>query len=271
MKIIKYLLKPFFLLLLFNSCGSMKTFEELNIDKEHVFVDDGIVIKTKKGRCSKISITSDNPDIRVLKKSNCYYYVSSLKESTGEISITFNRKKNNSISKTSVVNFYEHGTKDFATVEGLKIDYDTTEKALTLLGSPEWIYKNKKTKKESWFYYSKGLAIYTENDSKTIGAIRAYCTSWNIDNVKDSNGKAYPYQIYNIGDFSSENEIFNMNNVINSLGEPNIKRMFNPKNSTISYDYIGFNNDKTTNFSFFFKSTDVSDYKGKQIEMINFY
>lgn len=270
--VIKIICSLTILLILFscnNSSDKIKeeiTFDNLILSKNNTFIEESISLTIEGSEFNTSFIESSSDKIIIEKKDETNYILSS--NEAVNSSITINLSNGEEIKNKIVkVNFYNHGTKNFEIVEGLKIDNDYKEKVIELHGEPniDTVLNNI----EKLYYYEKGFLVYINTNTNLVTGIELYGRAFRSTiEGNDNTWNVYPYEIANIGSFLDVKNLL-MNNVVDNLGIP---QEWNKKSSSgvVSYTYndIDKHADGAQKATFVFFGSEIDNYVDKQISII---
>ncbi|MFM9825675.1 hypothetical protein [Flavobacterium sp.] len=236
-------------------------FTSLKANKEFVFTEDPIVLSIDGTGYTTISVTSTNPAISITKATSTSYEIKSTVATTAYIYVELTNNANKEF-KYITLNFYEHGVKDYTTVEGIKVNYDGSAKVLALLGEPDKKLDSSTGTLEYWNYGSKGLNLTIIKSSSVVESISILSSNFiytNSSNVQ-TNYTNYPYEIGN--SWKINNSSTTMDMIVSKLGLPTIKGTSTTSLTLRYYQY------STQKLIFRFYSDSEDNYTGKKI--INF-
>lgn len=185
---------------------------------------------------------------------------------TANVFVTLSNKTNTE-SKNILLNFYEHGIKNFNIVEGIKVNLDSSSKVLNLLGEPEYKSTSTTGTIEYWSYHSKGVLFAILKSTNLVTNINAYSSNFytTLENGTKVYYKNYPFEIGNDWYINNTNTI--MDAVITKLGQPTNKynSTTDPTSTFRTYRFAAQNM-----YIGFYGSTE-DDYIGKTIKSIILY
>ncbi|WP_299670088.1 hypothetical protein [uncultured Polaribacter sp.] len=300
MKTINYSLFVLFLTFLCTSCFENEyetyvsnienEFTAFNVDNNYKFTSDEANLVIEAGNYSDIQVTladeTTNPSVSIdrdvislIKIDDFNYTISSPEAGEQLIIITVVDASGNEFIGYRRMFFYEHGTTDFNTVEGVQLNFDFNKKLIALHGEPELLEEYQVTitsesiddagntvtetrieDRERWYYFSKGFVFNYNPLTEHFYTITLYGENWlrNIDDV-NYNGEIYPYQIDGLSSFNSATGLL-MDEVVEKYGEP----IYKSDGTTLQlYQY--------DNATFTFLSDNADDYLGKKVLNITIF
>ncbi len=238
-------------------------FTSLEANKTDVFIEEKITLNLVGTGFTDAEIGSSNPSLKITKVTTLIYEISSDVAATANVFVTL---KNNTYkeSKNVALNFYEHGIKNFNTVEGIKVNVDLSSKVLKLFGEPA----NKSTSTtgtiEYWSYPSKGVVFGILKSTNLVGNISAYSSNFYIilENGTKVYYNNYPFDIGNGWYINNINTT--MDAVITKFGQPTNKysSTTDPTSTLRTYRFA------TQNMYIGFFGSTEDDYLGKTIRSI---
>lgn len=233
--------------------------DTFRLENPYAFINDKIKLTTNNNY-KEVFIESENPNIEIEHIDKNNFYISSKNAVSDKITLKLSDKKTTEYKQLEV-HFYDHGTKDLETIEGIKLK-DPSEKLLKLLGKPNKI--NEGIKNQSWFYQDGEISFEINNTTQEVKRINifGFLKSYQINNESTLNYNKYKYNIADLGNFNHPDGII-MDTVVDKYGIPNIKK-FNEGNKVEWYTYF-LDNKKLI---FHFSSDDINDYYGKKITFI---
>lgn len=242
-------------------------FTSLDTNKKDVYTEEKITLNIDGSGYSDIEVSSSNTDIKITKVSTTIYEISSSKATIANIYVKLKNNTYNAL-KTVVVNFYEHGIKNFTTVEGIKVNVDLSSKIITLLGEPEnKTVSTTNSNTEFWSYPSKGIVFAISKNTNLVDNINAYSSNFftTLENGTKVYYKNYPYEIGNGWYINNPNTT--MDAVITKLGTPLNKysSTTDPTSTLRTYRFA------TQNMYLGFYSETEDNYTGKTIRSIILY
>lgn len=244
-----------------------------SVDRIHQFISNQANLIIDVDDYSTIQVTSNNNNVVITKIDDLNYKITSTEVGSELISITVIDDKGNQLKGDRRLYFYEHGTRNYNTVEGIKIDTDTSISIFNLHGEPEGKTTSTTTGNtpityEYWYYFSKGFYFIVNKSSDTVIAMRIYGTTWSrtIDDIVKS-GSFYPYEIDGLSKLNSTNGLL-MDEIIQKYGEPNTKSASSSTLSTLKwYTYNDLSNSIPSNQYgyFYFFADDIDNYSNKRV------
>ena len=241
------------------------TINSIESSKQLAFIEETIAINIDAIGYEAIDVTNDNNNTTITKINNTTYHINATEMENVTINVTLSYED---FTETEAINlsFLEHGVINHKIVEGLTLDVDSPDKALTLLGTPEAKTINEDDNEETWYYFEKGFWILMDMNVNQVHYIRLYgYDTWTrtIDNV-NYKGNYYPYEI---GDgLNISNLQLTMDTVIETYGQPTEKFSSSTTGSTLRvYDY------EDIETLFYFNSNSIDNYTGKTVGYINVY
>lgn len=239
-------------------------FTSLEANKTQTYIESAITLNFSGTGYSDISVTSTNTAVKITKTSSTSYEISSTIATSANIVVAL---KNNSYneSKNITLNFYEHGIKNFNTVEGIKVDVDLSSKITTLLGEAENKTNSTDGLTEYWYYYTKGISFSITKLSSIVNQIDLYSSNYyyvNSANTQTSYTN-YPYEIGN--SWKINNSTTTMDMIVTQLGIPNTKGTSTTSSTNRYYQY------SAQNIVFRFYSDSEDNYTGKKIIYFSVY
>jgi hypothetical protein len=241
-------------------------FTSLEANKTDVFIEEKIILNLVGTGFTDAELGCSNPSVKITKVTSTIYEISSDLAATANVFVTL-RNNTYKESKNVALNFYEHGIKNFNTVEGIKVNVDLSSKVLKLLGEPE----NKSTSTtgtiEYWSYPSKGVLFAILKSTNLVNNINAYSSNFSttLENGTKVYYKNYPFDIGNGWYINNTNTI--MDAVITKLGQPTNKysSTTDPTSTFRTYRFV------TQNMYLGFYGSTEDDYFGKTIRSIILY
>lgn len=284
MKNYKYLFTFFLATFLFTSCteeaieepeeeitsGELTTF---SIDKNNLFISENAnLLIYNTDDYPNVQVSSTNSNVTITKVDELNYTISSSEAGSELITITVFDEKGNQLSALRRLYFYEHGTKDYKTVEGIVIDTDKTPKLISLHGEPEAKSSYTTTGDnpitfEYWYYFSKGFYVGIHQQTETVVFTKLYIgINWTrtIDNIRYT-GSLYPHEIDGFNKQNSPEGIV-VDDIIKKHGEPDSKNASSSLSSTLKwYQYNDINSAIAgPQYALFhFYSSDINDTNKK--------
>lgn len=281
MKNYNYLFTVLLSSFLFISCseGTINDLEEttngeltsFSVDKNSLFIEEkaNLFIDKIEGYPT-VEISSSNTNITITKVDEKNYTISSSEAGSALITITALDEKGNQLKGLRRLYFYEHGTTDYQTIEGISIDIDKTTKVLSLHGEPEGktSFTSGQFEFEYWFYFSKGFRFKVLKSSNTVAGITLFNSTWSmqIDAVINT-GSIYPHPIDGMSSLENENGLM-MDEVVKKYGTPNGNGLSSDSTSNLKwYIYNILNkNDANIRYAYFhFRSDDMDEYTDKNV------
>ncbi|MBU2950305.1 hypothetical protein KO493_06320 [Tamlana agarivorans] len=193
-------------------------FNSLTVSEYLSFTDEPITLTIDASHFSSVEFVFSDPSISSHKVDKTTYEISASKGLEGSVSVELS---NGGTSETKSVDleFVEHGVVNSNIVEGIKIDVDTTERLLEVLGEPHGKLFHTTRNEETWGYYFGVLFIVnTQTNIVTSAEINTYSRilqSYNGDVII----QPYPYLINDTLDFSGS-ERGKMDEIVDKLGMP---------------------------------------------------
>lgn len=229
------------------------------LESPYAFINDKIKL-TISDTYKNVTVESSNTDIEIERFKKNTFYISSKNAVSDAITLKLTKGKNVE-TKNLEIHFYNHGTEDLETVEGIKLE-DSSEKISKLLGKPNKV--NKGDKVDNWYYQDGELSFDINKTTKNVMRINifGFLKSYHSDNNNTINFNKYKYNISGLGNFNDSNGII-MDTVVKKYGIPNIKK-FNEGSKVEWYTY--FLKDKK--LIFHFSSKDINDYYNKKVTFI---
>lgn len=248
-----------------------------NIDNNNIFTDDLANLTIDATSYSKIEVSSNSSNVVITKVDDLKYKISSSVAGSELINITVTADNGDQLIGNRRMYFYDHGTKDYNTVEGIVIDTDLSSKVLLLHGEPEGKSNNTTTGDnpityEYWYYFSKGFWFTVHQETGTVVNIKIYTGyHWTrtIDDIPYT-GLLYPYEIDGFSNHNNTEDLL-MDTIIEKYGEPDSKYPNSNAASTLKryiYDDINSAVSGTQIAVFYFFSNDVNDYTGKTVSYV---
>ena len=241
-------------------------FTSLTASKIHSFVDEPILLTIEGSGFSEVSVVSGEADpskVIISKIDTKHYKISALET----LRPTIVHVSLDGELKSIDLNFYEHGVKNFNTVEGIQIGIDKKNLIEALLGEPEAIVASSSTSGdfEYWYYFTKGFYLFMDNSTEFPVYARVYGDFIWARTINDSVvfGSPYNYEIGNSWLLSGPSRIL-MNDVVDKYG-PRDGESIAPSSSSKRYDY-----DSIRTYFYFF-SDDIDNYNDKRVEYISVY
>ncbi|KAB1067801.1 hypothetical protein F6U93_09360 [Tamlana haliotis] len=193
-------------------------FESLSVSENLSFTDEPITLTLNASSFSTVDFVFSDPNMTSRKIDKTTYEISASKGLEGSVSVELS---NGGSSETQSVDleFVEHGVVNSNIVEGIKIDVDTTERLLEVLGEPHGKLFHTSRNEETWGYYSGVLfTVNTLTNIITSAEINTY--SRILQSYKgDVIIQTYPYLINNSLDFSGS-ERGKMDEIVDKFGLP---------------------------------------------------
>ena len=163
MKNTPYLIALFMIMTVSESCSKddddvSVEFTSLTASKIHSFVDEPILLTIEGSGFSEVSVVSGEVDpskVVIVKIDTKHYKISALET----LRPTIVHVSLDGELKSIDLNFYEHGVKDFKTIEGIQIGVDKKNIIKSLLGEPEGVADTISGDFEYWYYFSKGFYL----------------------------------------------------------------------------------------------------------------
>lgn len=241
-------------------------FTSLDANKKDVYVEGTITINVAGTGYSDIAVTSSNTTVKIIKLASTVYEISSTVATSAKVYVEL---KNNTYQETKniTLNFYEHGVKDFNTVEGIKVNVDKSTKVLSLLGEPTGKKYSTDGLLEFWSYHSKGVLFVIFKSTSIVENINV--NSSNFYDILENSTKVYytNYQ-YEIGNgWKINTPSTTMDAVIAKFGPPSNKYSSTTDPSS-TYRTYRFANQ---NMSLGFYGATEDDYVGKTIRSLILY
>jgi len=282
------------LLTIFSSCNNEDSIDEitinnLEIEKNNLFTNETANLTFEANGYDDIKVTTNNDaTISIDKINNTTYKISASEAVMGRITVSLtNEDPENDTTETIDINFYEHGTKDYHTFEGIVIDNDYKDKVVLLHGEPDGVrtrINNDGNEFQDLIYFSKGFiftihtkVILNQKFNNIVTSVTPFAFSpWSLTldgEVKKGGGVTYPYDIAELGNFNNLSGIL-MDKVIEKHGLTTEDRKSQSNSGTIKrYDYSDLSPTiaKRQGCLFFFSSDDLNNFKGKRIRHIVIY
>lgn len=281
---INYLLSLLLLLCLAVSCSSDSiepvyepTIEELttfSVDNNNIFIDNKANLIIDVDAYSAIQVTSTSTNVTITKVDDLNYTISSTEVGSELIYITVIDNAGNQLKGIRRMYFYEHGTKDYNTVEGITIDVDASTKLEDLHGVPDGktFYTIDDNEYENWYYFSKGFYFTVSKFTNTVIDIYLFGDTWSrtIDSVVYT-GSVYPYELDGLSTFNSENGLL-MDEIVEKYGERESEYEYT--SSRLKYYLYTTNlNDNLNNtqysYFFFYSDDNLDEYTNQKIYLIH--
>jgi hypothetical protein len=265
-KVTTALFTLFITLIISTSCSSedekdpIVEFTSLNATKTEAFIEEAIILNLEGTGFTEVNLVSSNTSVKIIKVSSTIYQISSSAATNTTIYATLSNKTYKA-NKNISLNFYEHGVKNFKTVEGITVDTDKSAKVITLLGEPDAKITSTDGLSEYWNYHAKGLSFIIIKSSTIVNQADLYSSYYyftNSANIKISFIN-YPYEI---GNGWKINNTTTMDAVITQLGTPSLK---NNNDVNILYQY------SAQRIAFRFYSDSQDNYTGKKINYFSVY
>lgn len=255
--------------LIFTSCSSdddkdpQVVFTGLSANKKDAFIGDIIVLTLEGTGYTDATLASADKTIQISKVSSTIYEVTATAETTTNIYVTLSNKTHKA-DKNITLNFYEHGVKNYRTVEGITVDIDKSAKVLTLLGEPETKTNSTDGSSEYWTYPSKGLSFVITKSTSMVNQADMFSSYYYYTNSSNTL-ISYPNYPHEIGNAWKINSTTTMDVIVAKLGTPAAKNTSTTSVTNRSYLYT---NPKIV-FRFYSDSED--NYTGKKIIFVSIY
>lgn len=207
-----------------------------NVDKNNLFIGDEANLVINSGDYSEIQVIPFDTiqfvtdSLSIIQIDNSNYKITSTATGVQTIQGTAKDANGEDVVGYRKIEFHEHGTTDFTTVEGVVLLSDYKRKLTALHGEPEAIeaievirileqveveneegelvtaLQLSRNNSERWYYFSKGFHfdVYSNETSvltplqEAVYSITVYSDDWSktIDGVT-YNGEIYPYEYVN--------------------------------------------------------------------------
>ena len=274
MKLNNFLVIVFSAFLLF-SCSDKKddpiktnpiVITAIETSKQFAFTEDTIVLNIDATGYTSIEVISNDDKITLTKINETTYNLQATEAIDATILVNLLADDDFTTSANIDISFYEHGVIDYKVVEGLTVDEDSAEKAIELLGEPDFKGIDTENNAEFWYYFDKGFWIEIDTSLNQVHIFRLYGGEWTrtFDDIAYT-GKGYPYEIGNslkIIDYQ-----LTMDVVIDTFGEPT-EKVDAASSSTSNRKYYKYEELQTL---FYFFSDDIDDTTSKVVPYINVY
>lgn len=261
-------------------------FKNLSTDKEVSFTDTPILLNISGSNFSEAEFVFSDEAMSSKKVNDSIYEITATKALNGSVKVDLIAGEDVQ-TKSVNVEFLEHGVFNSNTVEGIRIDLDTSDRLLQVLGEPDLKLESTSGLSVFW-YYSFGV-VFTEvkaNKRITLASVTARSRVVSSEGNTDVLVQPYPYLINELFDFS-DSAGNTMDEIVNELKLPTIthiggafpdfipslKRELRAPTETSRglYQYIYFydrNNDHGMSVTFF--ANGIDEYKGEFISSIAF-
>jgi len=255
----------FLSILILSSCSEETdvdpvVFSGIEVSQNFAFIEDVVVLNINASGYGEIELTSTSSEIvSITSVGDGIYEVSATEPVSVTIYVDLKDKNGDATRgfKTANVTFYEHGVKNFDTVEGIKMDRDRRGKVISLLGEPDYISVSSDSIYEDLYYFNLGVVFYLKNN-KVGYAILHDSKFWRIIDGVKTYYTDYPYELpygWKIGQIT-------MDTVIKTLGAPD--KMVNISDSN-NLNYFHYTTEK---FILYYYALNEQDYQGKKVRRV---
>ncbi len=255
-------------------------FESLSASKNILFTNEAVTLNIEGSNFTDVEFVFSDDAMSETKISDNVYEIKSEKALKGDVRVNL---KNEEETKTRVVKleFLTHGVFKSRVVEGIRIDIDTSDRLLEVLGEPDSKAETSSGESVIWTY-SSGVAFSETKATKIIrfAFINTSSRIFSTEN-KEFLYRAYPYLVNEKFDFSNSDRNF-MDKVVDELKVPSFERTSSSGISSATnfkrelraptetnrgvYEYVYFyNNNPDHSFSVTFFANGIDDYKGENI------
>ncbi len=255
-------------------------FENLSASKNLSFTNDAITLNIEGSDFTDIEFIFSDAALTSTKIDETTYEIKSSKALLGNVRVDL-INGDDIQTKTIDLEFVEHGVIASNIVEGIKIDLDTSDRILVVLGEPD--YKGE-TSVEYFWQYSFGVTFRILKETTKIISAELITNNLLLNGIPTT---GYPYSINGIIDFRGAKgnrmdkvvDKLNVPTLLRKIGDTvtsaeNFKRVLRPPPENIPsrgslYQYVYFyNNNFEHVISVTFFSDDINNYRGIPIRSI---
>ena len=240
-------------------------FTNMTTSKTDVFIEETVTITVEGSGYTEINLTANNSKVKITKVASTVFEISATEAATVKVYAELKNNTKNQ-TKSTTINFVEHGVKNFNTVEGIKVNTDTSDKVLKLLGEPDYKDNSTDGSRETWSYLSKGLQFLVVKTNLIVDVIYVKGHNYYLIDTSNDSKKYFTNYSGELGNgWKINNTDSTMDLVVTKLGTPSIKKTSTTSLTNRTYEYT---NQKIF-FNFYSDSED--DYNNKKIIHFTLY
>ena len=240
-------------------------FTNMTTSKTDVFIEETVTITVEGSGYTDVILTANNPKVKITKVASTVFEISATEAATVKVYAELKNNTKNQ-TKSTTINFVEHGVKNFNTVEGIKVNTDTSDKVLKLLGEPDYKDNSTDGSRETWSYLSKGLQFLVVKTNLIVDVIYVKGHNYYLIDTSNDSKKYFTNYSGELGNgWKINNTDSTMDLVVTKLGTPSIKKTSTTSLTNRTYEYT---NQKIF-FNFYSDSED--DYNNKKIIHFTLY
>lgn len=266
-KVSTTLLTLFIAALISTSCSSDEdpqvVFTSLTANKTDAFIEEVIVLNLEGTGFTDATLASADKTIKISKVSTTIYEISATTAIATNIYVTLSNNTYK-VNKSIALNFYEHGVKNYKTVEGITVDIDKSAKIITLLGEPDTKTTTSDGLSEHWRYASKGINFLITKSNSIVNQADLFSSFYYYTNSANAQ-ISYTNYPYEIGNTWKINSTTTMDMIIAKLGTPTAKSTSTSSVTNRAYQYTN------PRIVFRFYSDSEDNYTGKKIIFVSIY